>query len=856
MPLRGFRAQVLWDRNVVELRSTEGFLGGGATAVNFRQAIPWTAEPSDLGLSFQDVLLSQVIGSVSPASERFGSRISGTVNVTFPLDDPTFATGRFSLTGVAQEEPDLSGLDFSFSGNLDQGELRLDPSRLQADDVVVTASGLYPRTGSASLSFEAEARDLSRADRLQQSLRTLLHPERPARLFGISGSGRARGALKGRLPSLVFEGDATGHEVLFRGIRWGEVEASGTFSREVVHFTSLRSQNAEGMLRGRGTFTLGGQDALAARETPPSRGILGRDFELDVELEHWPASILDPVLGLSIDLGGALTGSGTFSSKQGALVGTGHVSVTGGTFQGHDFDVASSHVAVRDRQLLLDDLAVSRETAHLGGLFHLNLDTLDVVSALNATDVPIAVLGVVPFDIEGKLGGTLRLGGRLGAATADVEADVAGLRVAGWDLGRGRVDAELRDNALRGDISLTGSGIDLEAELGIQLSRPMKLAGQARWSRADLAPLLRSTLPPTGPELPGSLRLISAGEASFAGALGSVKDLSASVSLSSLAVEVADYRLASPEPIDVELQDGELRLGSLVLVGEDTRLRIAGGANLVNGDMDLDAGGAVNLVALDALFPSMSWSGNADLAGRLHGEWARPELSGSVDLTGGAVSFRSFPQAIGDINGRVLFDNRTVRLSGIEGRFGGAPVALTGSLSLNRLVPESFDLSASGKGMRLRYPEGLVAEADADLRLTGTGETQLLSGQVDVHEATWSREYDIAAGILGSRDVLDFTEGPEESAFPDLRLDIRVNVPQNFRVRNSLAVIDGHAELQVRGTLDRPALLGRAEADQGEVFLLGQRYDILSGKVEFIDPNSIRPFFDLAAETRVRSYRV
>jgi hypothetical protein len=856
MPLRGFRAQVLWDRNVVELRSTEGFLGGGATAVNFRQAIPWTAEPAEIELSFENVLLSQAIESVSLAGERFGSRISGNVKVAFPLNDPLLATGRFSLRGVAEKGPDLSGLDFSLAGNLDQGELRLEPSRLQADDVVVTASGLYPRTGSASVSFAAEAGDLSRADRLQQSLRTLLHPERPARTFGISGSGRARGRLVGRLPSLVFEGDANGHNVLFRSISWGDVEASGTLSRELVHFTSLRSQNAEGMLRGRGTFALESQDSPAAAAAPPSRGILGRNFELDVELEHWPASILDPVLGLSIDVGGLLTGSGKFSSRQGVLSGTGNVSVTGGTFQGRSFDVVSSHVAIQSRQLLLDDLTVSREAAQVRGTLSLHLETLAIAGALRGTRVPIGLMGVVPSDVAGELQGTLRLGGRLPAPTADLEADVVGLRVAGWDLGQGRVDAELRDKELRGDFSVSGSGIDLEADLGIELSQPMALAGRARWSRADLAPLLRSTLSLTGPELPGSLRLVSAGEASFAGEVGSVENLSASVRLSSLTVEVADYHLASSEPIDFGLEGGELQLKSLVLVGDDTRLRIGGGANLVNGEMDLDAEGAVNLAAFHAVFPSMSWSGNADLAGRLHGEWARPELSGSIDLRGGAVSFRSFPQAIGDINGRILFDNRTVRLSGIEGRFGGAPVALTGSLSLNRLSPESFDLSASGRGMRLRYPEGLVAEADAELRLTGTDEAQVLSGQIDVHEATWSREYDVAAGILGSRDVLDFTEGPEEPAFPDLRLDIRVNIPENFRVRNSLAVIDGQAELQVRGTLDRPALLGRAEAVRGEVFLLGQRYDVLSGKVEFIDPNSIRPFFDLTAETRVRSYRV
>ncbi len=321
-------------------------------------------------------------------------------------------------------------------------------------------------------------------------------------------------------------------------------------------------------------------------------------------------------------------------------------------------------------------------------------------------------------------------------------------------------------------------------------------------------------------------------------------------------MEVADYRLVAPDPVELRLRRGELALGGLELVGDGTRLRVGGGIHLVNGELDLEAEGAVNLETFDALFPSMSLSGDADLAARLDGGWDRPALSGYIELKQGAVSFRSFPQAIGDIQGRVLFDNRTLRLGGIEGRFGGAPVGLTGTLSLNQLSPESFDLSASGRGMRLRYPEGLVAEVDAALRLTGTGDSQLLSGQVDVREATWSREYDVAAGILGTKDVIDLVERPGDYPFPDLRLDIHVNAPDSLRVRNSLAVIDAQAELQVRGTIARPALLGRAEALQGEVFLLGRRYNILSGKVEFVDPNSIRPFFDLMAEARVRSYRV
>jgi translocation and assembly module TamB len=53
-----------------------------------------------------------------------------------------------------------------------------------------------------------------------------------------------------------------------------------------------------------------------------------------------------------------------------------------------------------------------------------------------------------------------------------------------------------------------------------------------------------------------------------------------------------------------------------------------------------------------------------------------------------------------------------------------------------------------------------------------------------------------------------------------------------------------------------PVLLGRSEASRGEIYFLGQRYDITSGKVDFVNPEKLEPFVDLTAETRVRSYRV
>ena len=68
------------------------------------------------------------------------------------------------------------------------------------------------------------------------------------------------------------------------------------------------------------------------------------------------------------------------------------------------------------------------------------------------------------------------------------------------------------------------------------------------------------------------------------------------------------------------------------------------------------------------------------------------------------------------------------------------------------------------------------------------------------------------------------------------------------------------ADLQLRGTFDRPLLFGRAEVDRGEVTFEGRRYVITRGTIDFNNPTRIEPFFDIEAETRVRvpgeTYRV
>jgi translocation and assembly module TamB len=161
--------------------------------------------------------------------------------------------------------------------------------------------------------------------------------------------------------------------------------------------------------------------------------------------------------------------------------------------------------------------------------------------------------------------------------------------------------------------------------------------------------------------------------------------------------------------------------------------------------------------------------------------------------------------------------------------------------------------------MRLRYPEGIRSVVDADLAIRGNYKTPTLSGTVTVKNAVWNRRIDAPGSIFdlasraggGASGPLP-PEPPAAAAVP-LRFDVQILVPSTLRIENNLARMVANADLNLRGTYDRPVLCG-------EVTFEGRRYRLTRGSIEFMNPNRIEPFFDVEAETNVRvpyqTYRV
>ncbi|HPK72411.1 MAG TPA: translocation/assembly module TamB domain-containing protein, partial [Vicinamibacterales bacterium] len=188
---------------------------------------------------------------------------------------------------------------------------------------------------------------------------------------------------------------------------------------------------------------------------------------------------------------------------------------------------------------------------------------------------------------------------------------------------------------------------------------------------------------------------------------------------------------------------------------------------------------------------------------------------------------------------------------------------LGGRVDLAGLWPSRFDITATGEGMELRYPEGFRSVIDADLGLRGTVDDLVLGGTVLVRRGELRRDLELGTGLAdlaagGGGAGIAAPQAPAPTL--PLRFDLRLSAPSTIEIDNKLARLTASADLRLRGTYARPVLEGRAEVQRGELWFEGKRYVVSRGSAEFTNPSKIDPYFDVEAETRVRApgqtYRV
>jgi autotransporter translocation and assembly factor TamB len=367
------------------------------------------------------------------------------------------------------------------------------------------------------------------------------------------------------------------------------------------------------------------------------------------------------------------------------------------------------------------------------------------------------------------------------------------------------------------------------------------------------------------PRLSQYISAIASGSLRITGSLSNLDRLAVEATVDSIEMHLFDQVINNNGPLRMVLDKREITFDRVQLTGVNTRLGVTGSINLRDERIGVQASGDADLGLLQGIATNVHGSGRAALRAAINGSFRRPEFSGTATITDGRVRHLAMPASLDAINGTITFDAGGVRLDAVTATMGDGRVQFGGRIGFDGFLPSDLNITARGEDVHLRYPEGVRSTVDADLALTGTVKSPLVGGTVTVRSAILNRRIDAPGSIFdlagrrstGAAGGIPSAEPP--STVP-LKYDVQIVVPSTLRVENNLVRLVANADLNLRGTYDRPILFGHGEVERGEVTFEGQRYRITRGSIDFTNPNRIEPFFDIEAETNVRvpnqTYRV
>ncbi len=651
---------------------------------------------------------------------------------------------------------------------------------------------------------------------------------------------------------LAFTGTLRGVDLTYHGAPIGSVQAGIVYRSDVlaIEHAALRLEpDATIDLEGRIDFRGEGSVSLAADAT------------------RFPLGPILDLIGAAAPVEGRLSGRIDLGGRPGALTGRARVEGAPVAIAGVAFDSVRGDLVFTPELLEMRPLLLTQGAGRLqvdGRIPYRDAGWLPQKGEepphliLAGTDLQVSAwtktLGGLALDGKATLEG--RVSGALSAPEGTITVRAEGATARGLAIGDVGVRVDLSRDTATVDLQAPGRGLTLGGTIGLGPGKPVDL--RATLSATDVRgeDLWRG--------LSQEIRVSLGGEIRLRGPLGSPEALEGRAMLDHVRANLSGVVLDAQGPVEATLSGGALKVAPLVLTGEGTRIELRGALDPgAAGSIDVSAGGTFDLRLLPLFVKNLQASGQGKVSLTIGGPLAAPVFQGRVQVEAQAMRHPDLPFPIDTLRCSAVFEESRLRVDSFDFLAGGGPVTGTGTIELgDRERSESpFTIGRAtirlhGSNVKTEFPAGFRSTADMDLVLRAEDGATSLSGEVDLVRGVYSKDFKFDA-VLGGTRASEVFASPATGVFPGIALDLVIRATQDVWLRNDFGTLEGQGELRIRGTTDHPSLAGRISAVEGGTIRFRRvPYRILTGTVDFADPQEVNPIFDLQADTQVSEYQV
>ena len=826
--------------------------------------------------NFKGVALDTLLGMVTaPPFQHLGfdTSINGPATALWTNGDVNTLSvnALLSLAAPAQAAKDkvaASGLiDATYTqhdGAVDMRKVVFDTpaSQLEAHGHL----GAYPLTSPSAFDLDFHSQSLAEFDTVLRDLGLTRNGRSGTAALPIALAGRAdfvngfwagsledprlTGDLKATALTLELPANSTGNSSQSQYVSLDSVEATGKYSANRIDLLHAVAR------RGKTEIDLSG--SLAAAPLSTARGAANiPSFDanslLHLELRAGQVGIgdLQPFVGKTLPLAGSLDAQAQLDGPLNALAGSGWVELDKGTVYGEPIARIRAQGNIANQTIGLTSLMMSDQAGKIEATGSYNLQSHRFQLDASGSEIDLARIEALRskgLAVTGTLGFTVRGSGTLDDPRLEAHATLPGFAISGESLGGLDLEAHTANHAVTYDLTTRLEAADFKAHGQTALTGDYDTQATVEFSRFDIGALLKLA---QVQGLSGESAL--AGTVTLQGPLARPSELRGEARLQELEVTVSGVHLKSDGGVHATLDHAMIHLDPLHVTGEETDLHAQGTLSLQDKrQLDFSANGAINLKMAQTLDPDLTASGTTTFQVEAHGPLMNPGLRGRVDFKDGALSLEDLPNGLSQLHGTLEFNQNRLEVKNLTAMTGGGLLTVSGYLAYQNGL--YGDLTATGNGIRIRYPAGVSALADASLHLQGPRNNLLLSGNVLITRFTVSPDLDIAA-LAAQANAVE-TIAPYDAPSNHIRLDVHIASSPQLNFQNAYAKLAGNVDLRLRGTVASPSLLGRISITEGNAIIAGTRYELQRGDIFFTNPVRIQPSIDLNATARVEDYDI
>lgn len=738
---------------------------------------------------------------------------------------------------AAGKIPASAKIDFDYSQDLlsvavKQSEISTPASHLTMD------GPLGGKDSGLEVSFHTD--DLRQWDEFIDAIRG-----KEADTHVISGAADWKGRVLGPLVGPTFAGHLRVVKPGYDDVSWDEMTGQMDYSPDDLQLTDLSLRRGRSAVSGELRLTLDGDFGF----------LPNNPWSAKMEFTRNPLDDLQAFAGTHFPVDGVLSGKFTGGGTRAAPTFDGDVTLEQIEAWGVKFDRLTGEMHVRNDQIQFakaqlvqgEKGRVSGEVTYwpAGKEYEFALKgegiPLEKIPTLQTRLVPVA--GTLAFQARGQ--------GPIEAMKGEAALQFENVKFGAEAQGNLEAHAVADGRKLHLEVASQMGNGHLEGNFDLGLGGSYPVSGTATATNFDLDPLMGAGARAKG--LTGHTSV--SGKFIFAGGLADLGSLSVDADISTIALDYEFVSLRNEGPVKIVFRRRQVSIAQASLRGTDSDFQISGSARFDGTrPINLNVAGKVNLQLLAGFLPDLNARGGADVRVVAEGTMSNPLITGRVSLTDVAANYDDFPTGLSHMTGDIVFDRSRAVFDNIHAESGGGDLTLSGSLSYGE-GPLRYQLDAVAPQVRIRYPAGMSWLVGGTLHLAGGTDGAILSGNVQVSRLLFAENVDMATLLTASQGSV---QGPATTSayLRNLQFDLEGTTAPNARMQWSGAQVEVEGTVRLRGTWDRPILLGNMHLLNGEMTFRGNKYQLSRGDIIFSNPFRLDPILNVEATTTISQYEI